>query len=292
MRRSAGRGFTLVELLVVITIIGVLIALLLPAVQAAREAARRAQCANHLKQIGIAMHGYHAAHGAFPIGNVANSGWSFYAMLLPHLEQENLHLRIDFRGPNCFVVNITSPGKMGIPSQRLPVLQCPSDPYVDRLCDCSKINCAQPDLTLPPTNVGFYALGNYLGVIGTTATANNGMLFSNSATSIRDVEDGTSCTFLIGERGVVPSYPMCGWWICGEGLPPPTAFGDNLLSTEFGLLPGGDTPAHINHFWSYHPGGAHFLLVDGSTQFLKYTIDYQAFQALATRAGGEVVKVE
>ena len=292
MAQSTRRGFTLVELLVTITIIGILISLLLPAVQAAREAARRAQCTNNLKQVGVALHNYHTAHSCFPLGHVTNSGWTFQSLTLPYLEQANLHLRIDFRGPNCFQVNMASPGMKGIPAERIAVLQCPSDPYVTNLCDCSKVNCAEPDLTLPPSNVGFYALGNYLGAMGTTATAKDGMLYSNSVTSVRDVLDGTSSTLLVGERGAVPSYPMCGWWACGEGYPYGTGFGDNLLSTEFGLVPGGDTPAHLNHFWSYHPGGADFLLVDGSVRLLSYAIDYQVLKALSTRAGAEVVSAE
>jgi prepilin-type N-terminal cleavage/methylation domain-containing protein/prepilin-type processing-associated H-X9-DG protein len=293
MAQSTRRGFTLVELLVVITIIGVLIALLLPAVQMAREAARRAQCTNNLKQVGLALHNYHTSHNCFPIGNVYGSFWTFQALLTPHLEQGTFLARIDFRGPNCFAINMASPGLKGIPSEQIAVLQCPSDPHVTTLCDCGKVNCSHPDITLPPdaVNAGFYALGNYLGAMGTTSLANDGMLYSNSFTAMRDVLDGTSSTLLVGERGVVPSYPMAGWWSCGEGLPAPTGFSDNLMSTEFGLAPGGNTPAHLYHYWSYHPGGTNVLLADGSVRMLKYTLDYQVLQALSTRAGSEVVRL-
>ncbi len=274
MRRFDYRGFTLVELLVVIAIIGVLVALLLPAVQAAREAARRTQCKNNLRQIGLALHNYHSALRCFPIGNVAGTYWSFQTLLLPALEQKPLYDTADFGAATCFESNMAKPDMKGVPAQPLPVTLCPSDPGAGSLY-------SDPVW-------GVYALGNYFGVIGTQRFATDGMLFSNSNTAVRDIRDGTSGTLLAGERGVTEDL-LWGWWACGFGYLG-TAAGDNLLDTEQGLSPGDTDPAHRFHFWSFHPGGAHFLFVDGSVQFLSYDIDYQVFQDLSTRAGGEVVE--
>src|SRR5215471_881834 len=107
--KSAYRAFTLIEVLVVVAIIAVLVALLLPAVQQAREAARRSQCSNNLKQFGLALHNYHEAHRAFPIGNVLYRFWTFQSMLLPHLDQVALYKRCDYSYPaSCFYANIAA----------------------------------------------------------------------------------------------------------------------------------------------------------------------------------------
>jgi prepilin-type N-terminal cleavage/methylation domain-containing protein/prepilin-type processing-associated H-X9-DG protein len=280
------RGFTLVELLVVITIIGILIALLLPAVQAAREAARSIQCRNNLKQLGLALHQYHTALKAFPIGNVGPPGqlgcrnggtwWTFQTMTLPYLEKQGLYTLIDFQKySTCFDHVMAQPGKIGAPSHQVDLFNCPSDPKAGQLWT--------------DTYWGSYATGNYFGVMGTTQTAGNGMLFSNSFVTLSDVTDGTSNTLFVGERGAVGDCQY-GWWGCGAG-DNCTGDGDNLLHTEFGLTQGGQETPHRFHFWSYHPGGAYFLLVDGSVQYLTYNIDYHLFQALSTRAGREAVTV-
>jgi len=278
MRKSECRGFTLVELLVVIAIIGLLIALLLPAVQAAREAARRANCTNNLKQMGLALHNYHSALRCFPIGNVYGTYWTFQTLLLPMLEQEPLYDQADFGAQTCFLYNAAAPNMKGVPAVALPVICCPSDPRAGHLWY---------DPYIYGFDYGYYAVGSYFGVIGTQRTANDGTLFSNSRTGFSDVRDGTSNTLLVGERGTADDLLM-GWWACGAGYDG-TGDGDNLLTTELGLTPGDKDVAHWYHFWSYHPGGANFLFVDGSVQFLSYTIDYQTFKDLSTRAGGEIV---
>jgi len=282
MQRFKYAGFTLVELLVVIAIIGILIALLLPAVQAAREAARRMQCTNNLKQFGLALHNYHSSLGCFPTGNLRDTQWSFQALMLPMLEQQLLYDWADFRATTCYVSNMSKPDKRGVPAQALPVTQCPSDPKTGQICS-EFVDRA-----------GYQALGNYLGVIGTQAYANDGMLFSNSSTKVRDVLDGTSSTLFVGERGVTRDL-WFGWWACADGLPQdpyPCGRGDHLLDTELGLTEGdaGTAHEHYEHFWSYHPGGANLLFVDGSVHMLHYTIDHQVFTNLSTRAGGEVIE--
>ncbi len=266
-RRS---GFTLIELLVVIAIIGLLVALLLPAVQAARESARRTQCENNLKQMGLALMSYHDLNRKFPLGNVYGTYWSYAAALLPELEQQNLYQQIDFKYPTCFAYNQAQGGK-GVPSVNLPAVQCPSEPRIGQIYT-------------DPTS-GQFALTNYFGVMGTTVWTNDGMLYSNSAVSVAGVTDGTSQTLFVGERGMAGDL-LYGWWACGAGIINLGAY-DQLLPTDLGLTAGKDDSSHIGHFWSYHPGGADFLFVDGSVRFLPYSINNLVFQQLGTRQGGE-----
>jgi prepilin-type N-terminal cleavage/methylation domain-containing protein/prepilin-type processing-associated H-X9-DG protein len=277
-RRHGGRtGFTLVELLVVIAIIGILIALLLPAVQAAREAARRSQCTNNLKQYGLALHNYHDAHRAFPIG-IDDRYWGFRGRVLPYVEAQSVYVLINFSyPPDCFAYQLSVPLAQQPCNRVLTVDYCPSDPNGNRIADNSI------------STAGSYGLSDYFGVIGTTRTSNDGLLFRNSLTRIADATDGTSNTIIMGERSA-PDSLVWGWNYCGWG-DNGTGDGDILLSTQFGLGPGKateDAPS-IYHFWSYHPGGAMFLLCDGSVRFLSYTMPQATLNSLATRGGGEVV---
>lgn len=270
MARLRRTGFTVVELLVVMAVIGMLVALLLPAVQAAREAARRTQCDNNLRQIGIALSGYHETRGRFPIGNVYITNWTFQTALLPRLEQENLYKQADFNYHDCFAYN-QAQGGLGMVSVNLPVMQCPSEPRRgQKFSDAAW---------------GTYANGNYFGVMGTTITAGDGMLYSEKSVLLADVSDGTSQTIFVGERGMIGDL-LLGWWACGSGFNK-LGDSDNLLSTELGFTEGADNSAHLTHFWSYHPGGGAFLLVDGSVHFISYGIDNSVFQRLATRKGKE-----
>lgn len=231
------RAFTLVELLVVIAIIGVLVALLLPAVQAAREAARRAECRNHLKQIGLALHAYHAAVRAFPPGRlrhpVAGQGrcFSAYAHLLPYLEQEALFRTINFNA------NPDSPPQLAI-EQMLPVLLCPSD--LNQKVQASSAVHNYPlntGTTLPvsPRNPG-----------GKQVT---GIFFENSAVRAADIRDGLSRTVCIAET--VVSVP-------GEGESSPGIWSGGPTN-GFVLTQGNDNSANGPELTDYLaqclPGG-------------------------------------
>jgi prepilin-type N-terminal cleavage/methylation domain-containing protein len=289
------QGFTLVELLVVIAIIGVLIALLLPAVQAAREAARRTQCSNKLKQLGLAVGNYHDVYHVYPVGFEGTWGgpttprpqyWHFQMLTMPYQEQDalfDMHLtekQANLPNQRCFEGTVTLAGN-GVASQRMPLMECPSDPRAGELCPNSV------------SSGGIYGTGNYFGVMGTHPTARDGIFYSQSKTRVADVLDGTSNTLLAGERPNVDNL-IYGWWCCGVGQTwtagsssVHTGEADSLLSTRLGLSMGADSTAHIFHFWSWHPSGAQFVLADGSVRLLRYSISLNAFQALATRKGGE-----
>ena len=294
------RGFTLVELLVVIAIIGILVALLLPAVQAAREAARRATCKNNVKQISLALHLYHDTHRTFPAGSMyalslgpVTSGpysWGMMALVLPYLEQGAAYDTIDFTTTDCgaFIRQLQAAGEPDPSSNPMSVFICPSDPY------------GSQSLLSGPTgplqwsgDCGLLYPGNYLGVAGDDEeSANclgifrgNGVFYDLSSTRFGDVTDGTSTTVMVGERGI-PNDLGWGWTICGG------TECEHYIATDRGLSPGDDLPSYLSilqHFWSWHPGGAHFALTDGSVRFLSYEIDYNTYIGLSTRNGGEVV---
>ncbi len=278
--RRSRRGFTLIELLVVIAIIGLLVALLLPAVQKAREAARRVQCKNHLKQIGLALHNYHDAHSVFPMGSsnpLGNGSWGFLLYLFPYLDQRAAYDSVDFRQSDCCLEVIASqtatPPRPDPTSTFFEVLGCPSDPNSGRMLVSGGVT----------TFCGRLHPGNYLGVSGVTLngclsnTAGEGMLYTISSRRFRDVVDGTSSTVFVGER-TVPDTLEWGWVICGG------AECEQYLTMTF--TPDRRDPTA---FGSWHDGGAHFLLVDGSVHLLSESIDQNTYQHLGTRAGGELV---
>jgi len=269
--RSRRRGFTLVELLVVIAIIGVLIALLLPAVQAAREAARRMQCSNNLKQFGVAMHSYHAALGSFPPGFMAVTesgavagGWAWGVFLMPYLEQSSLQ---DILGPSKYTLNevVTDPNLLPMLQTNLPMFHCPSSniqplrEYLGgggQMVGTATYTCCR----------GFF---DYKGATHLT-TPNNGVFYAQSTTRVRDVADGTSNTFAIGERTVLLVYAQdpskwASW--CGPGG---LGIGSTVSSSVAVEL---NHPTVMHSFSSNHPGGAQFLFVDGSVRFIPNDID-------------------
>jgi prepilin-type N-terminal cleavage/methylation domain-containing protein/prepilin-type processing-associated H-X9-DG protein len=261
-RARPNSGFTMVELLVVIAIIGMLVALLLPAVQYAREAARRAHCQNNLRQLGIALHNYQSAHQRFPAGT--SNEWSWNAHLLPTMEESSLHALFDFdfepfEAPNTVFTDLI-----------VPVLLCPSDP--------------QSSLIHAPKNMpGFwFAHTNYLGSLDAGNDVSRGMFGEYGSVRLAKVTDGTSNTLCVGERGIVVENGQShGWWVWGP---------ETLVSANKGIQPGRtEDPNSAKHWWSHHSDGAHFLFVDGSVRFLPYSIDKEVFLSLGTKDGSEIV---
>ena len=303
------RAFTLIELLVVIAIIAILVALLLPAVQQAREAARRTQCKNNLKQIGLALHNYHDTYNVFPMGNVVRvdpsgdlygDGWSYHARILPYIEQTNLYSQVsDVIGTDAGTQTSAKQVLAGR-TTRIGIFQCPSHP--SGTGSTAKNN---------------YQLSTYNAVCGTTSFNNdqmdqltdigyraNGIFFLNSRVRIGDITDGTSNTLMVAEvpddlRGAPNSMPgsdrRYNFTAGGDGNPPTDAT-ESMIGMET------DDPINANtrnaagqfngdgeYAGSYHTGGAQFCLADGSVRFISENISMTTYRRLATRDGGEVV---
>jgi prepilin-type N-terminal cleavage/methylation domain-containing protein len=305
-------AFTLIELLVVIAIIAILVGLLVPAVQQVREGAARTQCQNNLKQIGLALQGFHDARKRFPPGYSASGpyvdgatdtapGWGWAAFILPYLEQGPLFRQFNLNQP---IQN--SPAIQTV----LPVYLCPSDvtpPGTFALPDGFGNTVCQA----APTS---YAACCGSDASGTTDPSGDGVFFRNSAIRIADITDGTSNTILVGERawanangawagavhGAVikrgqsnPCQPnVPGAWYPASTLAIAHAHMNNALQDP-------DGSAGMDDFSSKHFGGSFFVFADGSVHFIRsvsgdnpngtYTADGLIFQALATRALGEVV---
>ncbi len=283
--RRSRAAFTLVELLVVIAIIGVLVALLLPAVQAAREAARRSSCQNNLKQIALASHNYHDTYLKLPPASTATSlaGSSGFAAILPFLEQSNLYTLYDFSQGNSAPVNLAAV------SQRIPTYLCPSCVFARTvpIAGCDANNRAP----------GTYAFST--GALDPWG-ANDGAIANASTpqTDFASILDGTSNTFMAGEShwnfrdylwGSAPPTPCSGqvrggftYW--SSPYPLATAFTTRGPFNPKAMA--GDSKRLAN-FRSNHPGGVNMANVDGSIRFVGETIDHAVLDAAATRAGGE-----
>ncbi|MCA9110824.1 MAG: DUF1559 domain-containing protein [Planctomycetaceae bacterium] len=294
-RRAANRrGFTLIELLVVVAVIAILVALLLPAVQQARETARRMQCRNNLKQIGLALHNYHDRSGCLPPSTVVQwnlseptGWWSWIARVLPDLEQGGLYANLNLSENAWQSCNQNKP----FTSQRLNMLLCPSDP--------SAGNIFEDDSKCP--NGEAYALTSYLGCRGSirpdadefgdypNVMPSNGVFPDvNAVARLSQIQDGTSQTLLAGERGTDPSA-YWGWWAAGMGLDD-HGLGDYVLDTTGGLhAPSTTTGIGLLHYWSHHADGANFALCDGSVCYLSYSIDKGVLDALGSKSDGDVV---
>ena len=286
------RGFTLVELLVVIAIIGVLVALLLPAVQRAREAARRIDCQGRIKQLNLAMLNFESARKKFPSGSRSTEdlSWGFSAQLLPYIEEGQLFETIEMTDRSCGIVvmELQDQNLLDPTSSLVGLLVCPSDPHGGESL------MSGPNGPNPGTaDAGLLFPGSFLGVSGTVetpgfcprdgATDGNGMLYSDSEVRFRDVRDGTSKTLIIGERGI-PRDLGWGWPICGGSEC------EHYISSQRGLGIEGRRQSNVlRNFWSWHDGGVYFAYVDGSTHFISSDVDNQVYQAYATRAGRETV---
>lgn len=311
------RGFTLIELLVVIAIIAVLIALLLPAVQQAREAARRAQCQNNLKQIGPVLHNYHDTYGVFAINGTNSTGnapphISWMNRILPFLEQKALfdmhNMSVDQR------TWIAADGLI-IPEHRVAAYRCPSDPSEEF------VNLTFGGMTRPWHQTSYAgSLGSQTMISSSAAcgtfnsfaqkTVNRGqtsskgevsgmMAWGNVAIGIRDNTDGTSNTLHAGEVLSQCIHPngAAGSWQNWGGIAPGASTVTPI--NEMNTCPGGpvSNPActtplsaatYERAFRSRHIGGAQFLFVDGAVRFISQNIDHATYQALGGRSDGLV----
>tara|TARA_R110002111_G_scaffold259308_1_gene329207 strand:- start:1567 stop:2562 length:996 start_codon:yes stop_codon:yes gene_type:complete len=319
-------GFTLIELLVVIAIIAILIALLLPAVQQAREAARRSTCKNNLKQIGLALHNYHDAFSAFPIGDLASisaSPWAterttWLARILPYMDQANLYNKINFELPTG-----NSGSNVDAMKEDIPAYRCPSDP--------GNRGTTQQTAYAPTNYVGCIGSANNVWGDGGSTTVNpplpngtwaqfvqnagneKGLFASNSHARLRDVTDGSSNTLaaseclvggmVIGDQGFsgdlntcvaggTPTYewPQRGYsWFYGK-----------IWSWAFNTMrtPNPDLPDCFNYnsgaignvtASSKHVGGVHVLMVDGAVRFVSENIHLGTWRNLSNRSDGNVI---
>ena len=316
MRR---RGFTLIELLVVIAIIAVLIALLLPAVQSAREAARRMQCTNNLKQLGLALHNYEGSHGVFPPGRTSwPNVWSSLAQLLPEMEGNNQFNGLNFNFPS---IDLTSSGGLTnapnttVVSTAIKGFLCPSDPQ-DRLDPAFG-----PNNYVACAGTGTLNGGSFKVVAG--APLPEGVMYDTSAVRLADITDGLSRTAAFGETlkglgrdtaGSVPANARLQFVITASAaITPGTCGSIASWSGDRGRewARGSFILAAYNHFYppnspspdcsnsgraaaitaprSRHPGGVNTLFCDGHVQFVKDSLSLVPWRAIATRGGAEVV---
>ncbi|QDU59740.1 hypothetical protein Pan216_05720 [Planctomycetes bacterium Pan216] len=314
-------GFTLVELLVVIAIIGVLVSLLLLAIQQAREAARRAQCINNLKQLGVALHSYHESHNTFPPGYVSsasiasgcptqtlqNNGAPWSVLILPFLDETARYDRFNFVENFTAINEFPAEGSRTSTNhvewlKRLAKFQCPSDPATGRRFNNS----------------------NYLGVQGGGAGSlaacavdgsrrfffGNGILYHNSRTQFGSISDGSSKVFMLGETRYQPTlghlphggfpegYYVIGWASSGRfagGASLPNSLAGAVLPIN--SIPGSGSEPQVSGydhlfkyfsrvFGSFHPGGAHFLMADGSAFFVSESVDEDLYQTSSIRNDG------
>ncbi len=297
------RGFTLIELLVVIAIIAVLIALLLPAIQQAREAARRTQCKNNLKQLGLAIHNYESTHSRLPSSGQGLSAsppytpvfdrQATFTHLLPFLDQANVSNQYDFN----FAYNENAANK-AVAQRVIPMYLCPSAALRNGNTDSQRYGAIDYGATLH-TNID-----PATGLPGAAFTTPGALTWGCSR--IADISDGTSNTILIGEDvgrndtmkslyddPYNPGFKRSHW----RWAEPDNAFGVSF-TPNFHRSPWGGPPSCTwidmncgpnDELFSFHIGGAHILMGDGRVHFLSDSVDYRVLRNLVTRAGGEVV---
>ena len=319
------RGFTLIEVLVVIALIGILVALLMPAVVSARGAARRASCANNLKQIGLAMHNHHSVSGTFPPGytlrgdeegNSSVPGWGWGFALLGYLEQGTLYdaANIDLQ---CVM-----PQQRTVIGSQLSTFLCPSSPGDGPL----QVGYIE-DPSFPASyDYGGLAAGQYVASAGNIdltpwyldsdrrkirdVARGDGVFYLNSRTSAGDIRDGTSSTLMAGERSrnvadaSWAGLPTFQAPICTEADWPTKACTSAMFMVLGRTRPTTDLlrgaiPVEVNTpnarwsgpdgYWSLHEGGSNFLFCDGSVRFIKESVSPDIFTSISTRSKGEVV---
>jgi len=284
MKYRSNPGFTLVELLVVIAIIGILVALLLPAVQAAREAARRMHCTNNLTQLSLAVQGYEAAFRRYPAGTINESGpirstaqgyhHNWLSKVLPFMEEQVTYQHIDFS------VGVYDDKNKPVRESRISLHTCPSDPG------------AHSDVA-----TATYA-GCHHDVNAPIDITNNGVFFLNSWLAYDDVADGTSHTIFIGEKVSNQNRDlgwMSGtrWTLRNTGVP----LNSERRSYSYSHMqqaggpddPGANDPLYVGGFGSFHPGGGNFAFGDGHISYVSESMEEGVYQQLGHRADGELI---
>lgn len=296
MSSAFRRGFTLVELLVVIAIIGILIALLLPAVQAAREAARRSQCSNHLKQLGLALLNYEGSYKTLPPAGIISNQLPWNVLILGFMEQGPLYEKLDFR-QGWFADH----GRGALALNRIDTFLCPS-----------AVEASQRS-SLHPVNNDYPFTRHYYGILGPKGTntyantpykctdeakayggnCNQGTSGFPAGVKLAEITDGTSNSYLLGE---------CSWqgltryrsWM--QGYYTESDYGHAIFGSRNANLPinSNSNSALFNDvpFGSQHPGGCQFAMTDGSVRFVSETIEKRIYLAIASRDGGEAITSE
>jgi prepilin-type N-terminal cleavage/methylation domain-containing protein len=300
--RRAQVGFTLVEVLVVVAVIGLLIALMLPAIQMARESARKTQCANNLKQIGLGMHVYMLTHQAFPPGYISTvlpdhddggPGWAWSAMILPFLEESALRDQVVLTAP------IESEAAQKVRLTTLPLFACPSDGTLESIIDIPEKKSDHVICQM--------AASNYVGSAGTVRPTCklcrdrfDGVFGRNRVIKPKELQDGLSKTLAIGERasywsrpalwGVVPNSKIIdnqqpGLYAAGPAYVLGTTFheGFNIETAE--EMDHATMGTFAESFGSRHPGGAYFMFCDAGVRFVWDDADPAIMNALSTRDG-------
>lgn len=287
-------------------IIGLLIALIFPAVQAAREAARRTQCRNNLKQLGIALSNYLSSYQVYPPGwiGVTNyqpdangpSGLGWAAMILPQIEQYGANVNLNVKAP------ITNSVNASFQTFVIPIFRCPSD-VGPATFTVDAATLAAPYNTAPYVNSDLpvtFATTNYIASFGSTdytpcenavltTCPGNGVFYLNSRVSAAQIRDGLSNTILLSERrtNTTSTPPIYGTWL---GAPPDGQQAIGLILGSTAYTPN-DPANHYAAYSSYHPSGVLIVLCDGSGQFISDDVDPKLFQGLATVNGHDSAPV-
>jgi prepilin-type N-terminal cleavage/methylation domain-containing protein len=316
-------GFTLIELLVVIGVVGILLALILPAVQRSRESARRVDCQNRLKQIGLALHNYHSSFELFPPGGVhlttetpgtvplgdqftdGRAPWT--VLILPYLDEQPRHDRFDMATTfsTRFDLRLLTP-EPNLTEQYRPLTkyQCPSD--LNSSADATHCNYAACQGGGTPDDASEQTAGEVPRLF-----YDNGLFFHNSSHSIGDISDGSTQTILVGETKYVGTpagfSSTDAWWSWAAAVRShdfvaslfnisatvdPINFPQNGEYTEedvvrnHGVFQGANHGGQQRVYGSWHPGGALFLLADGSVRFLNENMSINVYRSLGTRADG------
>ncbi len=322
-RRGTRSGFTLVELLVVIAIIGVMVGLLLPAVQAAREAARRMSCSNNMKQIGLGMHNYHDSLRSFPLGSYnlretwPASGSNWRALLLPYIEQSPLYDQLQFTATSSFMAGGAAGANALLGNEVLrelliPTYRCPSSAIPEfevapgsnnqeRTLNISYVGiqgAARP-LPGPDPNRGTADLGHGW-------SCDNGLLFPNEVARMRDATDGLSNTIIVADQsGLVAGRNRTsnyyGGWM-GTRHPRPVSAGGAALdlwqtgttcvrfAPNSQIVQTGATEAMYRNntvINSFHPGGINVANADGSVEFISNSIDFLVLKMMCCKYDGQ-----